>query len=163
MISEKMQKALNDQINAELFSSYLYLSMAAYFEAEKWNGFGSWMALQSSEEYSHAMKIYSFLNEAGGRVMLDAIQRPKFDWKSSKEVFEEAHKHELYITDRINELVNLALSEKDHATNNFLQWFVKEQVEEVATVSQIVHKFNVIGDSKGSLYMLDHELSKRGK
>ncbi|MEW6195848.1 MAG: ferritin [Bacteroidota bacterium] len=161
MISEKMQKALNDQINAELFSSYIYLSMSAYFESENWSGFAAWMKKQSEEEYGHAMKIYKYVCEVAGRVSLESIEKPKFEWKSAQEVFEEAYKHELYITDRINKIVDLANSEKDHATNIFMNWFVTEQVEEVATVLQIIHKFKLIGDNKGALYMLDRELGSR--
>lgn len=162
MISEKMQKALNDQINAELFSSYLYLSMSAYFEAENWGGFAAWMKKQSAEEYEHAMKFFHYVTEVGKRVTLESLEKPKTEWKSPLEAFEEASKHEVYITNRINDLVNLAQSEKDHATNNFLQWFVDEQVEEVASVEQIVHKFKLIGDNKVALYMLDKELGSRG-
>lgn len=161
MISKKMQKALNDQINAEIFSSYLYLSMAAYFEQENWNGFANWMKKQSAEEYTHAMKIYGYLSEVGGRVVLDTIEKPKSEWKSALTVFEESHKHELFITEKINELANLAITEKDHATNIFLQWFVTEQVEEVGTVDQIIHKLKMVGENKGALYMLDREVGSR--
>lgn len=161
MVSEKMQKALNDQINAELFSSYLYLSMSAYFEAENWSGFAAWMKKQSSEEYEHAMKIFHYLTEVGKRVTLESLEKPKTEWKSCQEAYEEALKHEIYITNRINDLVALAQSEKDYATNNFLQWFVNEQVEEVASVEQIVHKFKLVGDNKVALYMLDKELGSR--
>ncbi len=161
MISDKMQKALNEQINAELFSSYLYLSMAAYFEAKNWSGFAAWMSKQSMEEYGHAMKIYKYLTEVESRVFLEAIEKPKSEWKSPLEVFEESYKHELYITNKINELTNLAISEKDHATNIFLQWFIKEQVEEVTTVSQIITKLKMVGDNTGALYMLDKELGSR--
>lgn len=163
MISDKMQKALNDQINAEIFSSYLYLSMAAYFESENWNGFAAWMKTQSSEEYAHAMKFYKFINDVDGKVTLDAIEKPKTEWKSPLQVFEEAHKHELHITDRINKLVALAMQENDYATNLFLNYFVTEQIEEVSTVAQIVHKFNFLGDNKTSLFLLDRELGMRAK
>lgn len=163
MLSEKMMQELNSQINAELFSSYLYLSMAAYFESENWLGMAKWMKEQSAEEYEHAIKFYNYINEREGRVTLNAIEKPKFEWNSPLEVFEEAHKHELYITDRINKLVALAIQENDYATNLFLNWFVNEQVEEVATVSQIVHKFKLIGDNKTSLYLLDRELGMRAK
>lgn len=156
-----MQKALNDQINAELFSSYLYLSMAAYFESEKWQGMAKWMQSQSGEEYAHAMKFYSFVNEAGGRVTLEAIEKPQFSWTSPLQIFEEAHKHELYITDRIHKLVALANEEKDYPTNLFLNYFVTEQVEEVNTVEQIVHKLTLLADNKTSLYFLDRELGMR--
>ena len=154
MVSDKMQKAINSQINAEMFSSYLYLSMAAYFESENWNGFAAWMQKQSYEEYGHAMKLYKYLNEVGGRVVLEAIEKPKTEWKSATEIFEESLKHEIYITDRINELTNLAISEKDHATNIFLHWFVTEQVEEVSSVTTIVNKFKLIGDNKSALYAI---------
>ncbi len=161
MISEKMQKALNDQINAELYSSYLYLSMSAYFQSESWQGFAKWMKAQADEEYSHAMKIFDYINEVGGRVTLEAIDKPKYEWKSVLEVFEETLKHELYVTDRINKLADLAVAEKDHATNIFLHWFVEEQIEEVATANQIVADLKKIGDSKGNLFMLDRQLGKR--
>jgi ferritin len=163
MISEKMQKALNDQINAELFSSYLYLSMAAYFESENWNGFAGWMKVQSQEEYGHAMKFFKYLNDVDGKVVLEAIEKPKLEWKSPQEAFEESYKHELYITDRINKLVGLANDEKDYATNLFLNYFVTEQVEEVAIATQIIHKFKLIGDNKTSLYLFDRELGMRAK
>ena len=163
MISEKMQKALNDQINAEMYSSYLYLSMSAYFESENWNGFAKWMQVQSEEEYSHAMKFFKYINEVDVKVVLDAIEKPKLKWKSPLEVFEEAHKHELYITERIHNLVDLAVKEKDYAANLFLNYFVTEQVEEVGTVSQILHKFKLIGDNKTSLFLLDRELGMRAK
>ncbi len=163
MISDKMQKALNDQINAEIFSSYLYLSMAAYLESENWNGLAAWMKIQSGEEYGHAMKFYKYVHDVEGKVTLAAIEKPKTTWKSPLQVFEEAHKHELYITDRINKLVALAIQENDYATNIFLNYFVTEQVEEVSTVAQIVHKFNLLGDNKTSLFLLDRELGMRAK
>lgn len=161
MISEKMQKALNDQINAEMFSSYLYLSMAAYLESENWSGMAAWMKAQSEEEYSHAMKFYKYINEVDGRVSLEAIEKPSFSWSSPQEVFEEAYKHEHYITQRINKLVAQAIQENDYATNLFLNWFVTEQVEEVGTITQIVNKFKLIGDNKTSLFLLDRELGMR--
>ncbi|MEJ5350198.1 MAG: ferritin [Melioribacteraceae bacterium] len=161
MISNKMEKALNEQLNAELFSSYLYLSMAAHFESINWRGFAHWMKKQSEEEYGHAMKFFGYINEVGKKVTLDKIEKPKLEWNSPLEAFEEALKHEEYITKRINDLVNLAVEEKDHATNNFLQWFVKEQVEEVSSVQKIVETMKLVGDHPGSLFMLDHELGKR--
>ncbi|MHB8930317.1 MAG: ferritin [Melioribacteraceae bacterium] len=163
MISDKMQKALNDQINAEIFSSYLYLSMAAYLESENWNGLAAWMKVQSGEEYCHAMKFYKYVNDVEGKITLTAIEKPKSSWKSPLQAFEEAHKHELYISDRINKLVALAMQENDYATNIFLNYFVTEQVEEVSTVAQIVHKFNLLGDNKTSLFLLDRELGMRAK
>lgn len=161
MLSKKMQKALNEQINAEIFSSYLYLSMTAYFEQENWTGFAHWMEKQSAEEYGHAMKIFGFVNEVGGKVELEVIEKPISEWKSVLNVFEESLKHELMITDKINNLYNMASIEKDHASGIFLQWFVTEQVEEVNTVEQIIHKLKMIGEHKGALYMLDRELGSR--
>lgn len=161
MISEKMQKAFNEQLNAELYSSYLYLSMAAYFEAANLPGFANWMNMQSQEEYAHSMKFYSYINQVGGRVELDTIEKPDFEWKSALVVFEASLEHEKYITKRINDLVDLAIEEKDHAANNFLQWFVNEQVEEEATVGNIVDKFRLIGEEKGGLFILDRELGAR--
>ncbi|MCX6167767.1 MAG: ferritin [Ignavibacteriales bacterium] len=163
MISDKMQKALNDQINAEIFSSYLYLAMAAHLESENWNGMAAWMKIQSGEEYGHAMKFYKYVHDVEGKVTLTAIEKPKSTWKSPLQAFEEALKHELYITDRINKLVALALQESDYATNIFLNYFVTEQVEEVSTSTQIVNKFNMLGDNKTSLFLLDRELGMRAK
>lgn len=163
MISAKMAKALNEQINAELYSSYLYLAMSAYFEATNFKGFAAWMKIQSSEEYEHAMKIYNYLIQVGARVKLAALEKPNEEWKSPLAVFEDAHKHELYITDRINKLANQAVAEQDHATNIFLHWFVNEQIEEVASITLIIEKFNMIGDNKSALFILDRELGMRAK
>lgn len=161
MISVKMQKALNKHLNEELFSSYLYLSMAAYFESKNLKGFATWMKIQSQEEYMHGMKFYDFINQVGGKVTLTQINAPKTSWKNIMEVFIETLAHEKYITDLINKLVDLAILEKDHATNNFLQWFVNEQVEEVATAEDLVNKLEMIGDNKNGLFMLDRELGSR--
>jgi ferritin len=161
MISKKMQDALNKQLNAELFSSYLYLSMAAHFESTNMRGFANWMSKQSQEEYEHAMKFYKYLINVGAKVNLDAIEKPKGKWTSAKQAFDEALSHEKKITKMINDLADLAVTEKDHATNIFLHWFVTEQVEEVASVEDIVNKFELIGDNKSGLFMLDRELSHR--
>ena len=161
MISVKMQKALNKHLNEELFSSYLYLSMAAYFETKNLKGFANWMRLQSHEEYSHAMKFYGYITQVGGNVTLMQINAPKTSWKNHVDVFKETLEHEKFITELINKLVDLAILEKDHATNNFLQWFVNEQVEEVATAEDIVNKLEMIGDNKNGLFMLDRELGSR--
>lgn len=161
MISNKMEKLLNAQVNEEIYSSYLYLSMAAYFSANNFTGFAAWMQEQSKEEYAHAMKFYHYIESIGGKVTLEAINKPQAEWSSPIDAFENAHKHELHITAKINDLMNLAIDEKDHATNSFLRWFVDEQVEEVATVVDIINKFKMIGDSKGNLYMLNKELGKR--
>jgi len=161
MISKKMQDALNNQLNAELFSSYLYLAMSAHFENTNMKGFANWMSKQSIEEYEHAMKFYAYINNVGAKVDLKTIEKPKSKWTSPKQAFEEALAHEKKITKMINNLADLALTEKDHATNIFLHWFVTEQVEEVASVEDIVNKFELIGDNKNGLFMLDRELGSR--
>jgi len=161
MVSKKMLDALNNHLNEELFSSYLYLSMAAYFEDKKLNGFANWFKIQSQEEYIHGMKFYSFINQVGGKVTLKAIKAPKTNWKSIMEAFKETLAHEKHITGLINKLVGQAMQEKDYATNNFLQWFVTEQVEEEATVEEILNKLEMIGDAKSGLFMLDRELGAR--
>jgi ferritin len=161
MISDKMQDALNDQINAELYSSYLYLAMAAYFDDVGLGGFASWMKAQAQEEAFHAMKFFSYVSERGGRVELKAIQEPPKEWESSKAAFEASLEHERYVSKRINDLVNLAQEERDHATNNFLQWFVSEQVEEEDNVGQVVDKLKLMGEAPGGMFMLDRELGQR--
>lgn len=161
MISKKMENALNEQINAELYSAYLYLAMAAYFESENLPGFAVWMRVQFEEETSHAMKIFDFVNERRGRVALKAIDKPAKEWKSPLAAFEASFEHEQMVSGRINELVNLALAEKDHATNAFLQWFVTEQVEEETSVDTIVQKLKMADKAPGALFMIDQELGQR--
>jgi ferritin len=161
MISKKMQDALNGQVNAELYSAYLYLAMEAYFQSVNMAGFANWMRVQAQEEVSHGMKIYDFVIERGGRAILDAIAKPAGEWKSPLAVFEAGYRHEQKVTGLINDLVELAAKEKDHATGIFLQWFVTEQVEEEKNASEIVGKLQALKDSAGSMYMLDKELGKR--
>ena len=161
MISKKMQEALNTQVNAELYSAYLYLSMEAYFQSQNLLGFASWMRVQTQEELTHAMKIYDFLNERGGRVILKSITEPQAEWQSPLAVFEAAYKHEQKVTGLINDLVNLALDEKDHATNSFLQWFVNEQVEEESSADEVVQKIKMVDKAPGAMFMIDKELGQR--
>ena len=161
MISKKMEKALNDQINAELCSAYLYLSMSAYFEAENLPGFANWMRIQWQEEVMHALKIYDYVNDRGGRVTLKSIDGPPTKWKSPLDVFQATYKHEQVVTGRINGLVTQAVVEKDHAANAFLQWFVTEQVEEEKSADEIVQKLKRISDVPGVVFMLDKELGQR--
>jgi len=161
MINEKMAQALNEQINAELYSAYLYISMAAYFESVNLPGFANWMRVQTQEELMHAMKIYDFVNERGGRVILKAIEQPPVEWKSPLAVFEATYKHEQKVTGLINELVNLAIEEKDHGTNAFLQWFINEQVEEEKSASDMVGKLKLIEANPEGMYMLDKEMGQR--
>ncbi|TDJ56911.1 MAG: ferritin [Ignavibacteria bacterium] len=161
MISQKIQDALNTQLNAEFYSSYFYLSMSAYFESNDLQGFSRWFRVQANEEYSHAMKIFNYIYQIGGVVKLMKIDGPKTDWDSFLEVFEDTFEHEQKVTKSINTLLDLSMTEKDYATVNFLQWFVSEQVEEEATSQQNVKKMKMIGDSKSGLFMLDKELGSR--
>ena len=161
MLNNKMQEALNSQINAEIYSSYLYLSMSAYFESINLSGFASWMRAQAQEEMVHAMKFYDYVNERGGRVILGPIEAPPSEWESAVSVFDATYQHEQKVTGLINDLVDLAIEEKDHATNNLLQWFVSEQVEEEASASGVLNKAKLTGDAPGGLFMLDQELGAR--
>jgi ferritin len=160
-MNSKIESAFNEQLNAELFSSYLYLSMAAFFESQHHKGMAGWMRTQAIEEHMHGMKFFDFINECGGRVTLGKIEEPKTEWSSALDVFEDTCKHESKVTGLINELVDLALSEKDHAANAFLQWFVTEQVEEESSVQEIAGKLKMIGDRGGMLFMIDRELGQR--
>ncbi|WP_319575028.1 ferritin [uncultured Desulfobacter sp.] len=161
MITEKLEKAINYQINRELFSEYYYLSMASYFNAEGLSGFENFFLVQVEEERFHAMKMYRFLNEKGGRVILDAIEAPKTEFKSPIEVFQLAFEHEKLVSGLINDLMDLAISENDHAAKNFLNWFVEEQVEEEASMEGILNKLKLINGEGYGLLMLDAELAQR--
>lgn len=161
MISDKMEKALNGQVNAEMYSAYLYLSMESYFKSLNLNGFANWMRVQTQEEMVHAMKIYEFINERGGRVTLKPIDGPPTKWESPMAVFEAVYAHEQKVTGLINQLVDLAIEEKDHATNTFLQWFVNEQVEEESSADEIVQQLKTMENAPGGMFMLDRELGRR--
>jgi ferritin len=161
MISEKMEKALNEQINEELYSAYLYLAMSAWFESQNLPGFASWMKVQMGEENAHALKFFGYVNERRGRVVLKAVKEPGKDWKSPLAAFEAALEHEQHITGCISKLMNLALAEKDHATAGLLQWFVKEQVEEEASADRIVQMLKMAANAPGALLMLDHQMGER--
>lgn len=161
MISQKLQDAINYQINRELFSEYYYLSMASYFNSTGLSGFENFFLIQVEEERFHAMKMYNFLNERGGRVCLQAIEAPKTEFKSPIEVFELAYDHEKLVSKLINELMDLAIKENDHAAKNHLNWFVEEQVEEEASMDTILNKLKLIGGEGHGLLMLDNELSNR--
>lgn len=163
MISEKMQNAINDQINAELESAYIYLSMSAYFEAGNYRGFARWMRLQSEEEKGHADRLFNYLVDRGGRVILKELPAPKSDFKSPEEVYQITLDHERKITAKINKLNELAAAEKDHATVAHLQWFVTEQVEEEATAEGILNQIRMVESKPGSLFYIDRHIGKRGK
>jgi ferritin len=161
MLSQKVQEAFNRQINAELHSEYLYLSMAAYFEAADLKGMANWMTVQASEEHAHAMRFFNFVNDRQGRVTLTQIEAPKTEWKSPLEAFEDAYKHEVKITGMINELFTLVAIEKDGAGHDFLEWFCREQVEEESQAQLIVAQLKRVGDQGVGLYLLDKELGGR--
>ncbi len=152
---------MNKQLNAELYSSYLYLSMSAYCETVPLKGFAKWLRMQAEEEKAHGMKFFDYLIEAGGTVKLVKIDAPKTEWKSVGDVFNQVYEHEKKVTALINGLMDLAIKEKDYATQNYLGWFVKEQVEEEANASEIQAQIKMMGDIVGHLFWLDHELGKR--
>lgn len=161
MLSKKMEKAFNEQINAELYSSYLYLSMASYFTTANLNGFANWMQIQVKEENAHAMMMYNYVHERGGKVTLKAIAQPESTWKNSIDVFDATFKHEQHVTSLIHKLLDIALQEKDHASANFLQWFVSEQVEEEASASEILEQLRIVDGKGHGLLLLDREMKAR--
>ena len=161
MINEKLEKAFNVQINKEFYSEYLYLSMQAYFERLNLKGFVNWMSVQVQEERAHAMGMFDYLNQRGGNVQLEAIEKPQTDWKSPLDVFEEVLKHEEYVTSSINELMDVAEETKDRAAMSFLNWYLKEQVEEEDNVGNVLATLKLIGDDKKALLMLDKDLATR--
>jgi ferritin len=156
-----MEQALNKQVNREFYSAYLYLAMSAYFEEANMKGFAKWMRIQAKEEQSHALKMYDFILARGGKPNLMDIEAPKAKWSSAGKVFEEVYAHEQKVTGMIHGLVDLAIKEKDHASFEMLQWFVKEQVEEEEHASAILAQVMCVGDIPGHLFYLDHHLGKR--
>lgn len=163
MLSKTLQKAFNEQINREFYSSYLYLSMAAYSESHNLPGFAHWMKLQQQEEVGHAMKIYKYVHERGSRVELGAIEQPPADFKSPTALFQDVLNHERSITAHINKLYEKALKENDYASQVMLQWFIEEQVEEEASASAILETLKMAGEKGQSLIMLDRQLARRGQ
>ena len=161
MLSKKLESEINNQINAEIWSAYLYLSMSAWFEDKNLLGFANWMRIQYHEEITHALKFFDYINERGGRVILQPIKAVKTDWKNEIEIFQETLDHEKKVTSLINNLVNIAIEEKDHASNNMLQWFVAEQVEEESTADEILQQLIFIKGNPQGLLMLDRELKQR--
>lgn len=163
MWSKKLEKAFNEQLAAEMHSAYVYLGMAAYFDAQGLEGFAHWMKLQAQEEVGHAMKFYNFVCSRDGQVVLNQLAAPNVEYGSPLQAFTDALKHEQMITGRIHDLLELARKEKDPAAEQFLMWFVEEQVEEEDTARKIVDKLKLIGDSPSGLFMLDRELAARGR
>lgn len=161
MLKEKMLNALNEQINAEQYSSLLYLSMSAWFQDKGLPGFANWMYVQYQEELTHANKFFNYVNERGGKVELKAIEQMPTEWSGIIEVYEATLQHEQHVTTLIDNLVDVALEQKDHATQSFLQWFVDEQVEEEANVKEILDTLKLINGQGNGIFMLDREMRSR--
>jgi ferritin len=161
MISKKMEDALNGQINKEMFSAYLYLSMSSYAEIDGFKGIATWFKVQYHEEMVHAMKFFEYIISQGGTVSLSAIEQPQTEFQSPLHLFEKALEHERFVTKCINELADEALSEKDHATKIFIDWFVTEQIEEEKNATEIIQTLKMIGDNKAALFLYDKDLGTR--
>lgn len=161
VIGKKIEETLNGQMIREFYSSYLYLSMSAYFETRNLKGFSHWLRVQAQEEWGHGMKFFNYLIQRGGVPKLLQIDTPPNDWKSLRSVFDDAYQHEQQVTKHIAKLVNQARSEGDHATEAFLQWFVTEQVEEEMSTSEIAQKMKLAGDAWGAIFVIDGELGRR--
>jgi ferritin len=162
MLSDKLQKAINNQITHEMYSAYLYLAMSAHFEAGNLPGMARWMRLQAGEEQAHALKLFDYISGRNGRVMLQAIPQPPADFGTPKAVFDQVLKHEQDVTSLITQLYELAVEEKDYAAQGMLQWFIAEQVEEEKHAGEIVETFKMLGESPMALMMLDRQLGSRG-
>jgi ferritin len=160
-LSQKMTDALNEQANRELYSSYLYLSMSAYFESIRMKGLASWMRAQAAEELVHTMKMYDYVIEAGGRARLLAVEAPQFTWGSPLEAFQNVYDHERVVTGLIHAVMNVAVAESDKATQDFMQWYVKEQVEEEESSEEVLNKVKAAGDESAALKAVDQELGQR--
>jgi ferritin len=161
MLNKRIEQAINEQINFEIYSAYIYLSMSSWFVSKGLNGMANWMEVQAQEEMTHAQKFYKYVMERGGRVLYTTVKGPETEWKSPLNAFEDALNHEMEVTRRINNIVTVALEEKDYATQSFLQWFVDEQVEEEASVSEIMDQLNLTEGHPNGLFMIDRELAQR--
>ena len=161
MINEKLEAAINEQINKELYSEYLYLAMKTKFMEWNLQGFVNWFDVQVQEEHAHGMGLFNYLDERGGSIKLEAIAKPEFKGTTILEVFEEVLKHEEFVTASINHVADVADEVKDRAALNFLNWYIKEQVEEEANVNGLIDTLKFIGDDKKAIYMLDKELATR--
>ena len=161
MLDKEVERGINGQINAELYSAYLYYSMAAYFESLSLKGFAHWLRVQALEEMTHVQKFFAFVNDRGGRVSLGPIDAPASEWESPLSVFEAVYAHEVHVTGLINKLMDLVLARSDHARCGFLQWFVSEQVEEEASADEVLQKLKLVDKTEGGLFLLDQEMDKR--
>ena len=160
--TKTMQAALNTQICSEFSSAYTYLAMSAHCSAQSLDGFAGWLRTQAQEEAGHAIKIYDYVEDRGGRVALQAIDRPRAEWKSMLDLFQHVLEHERHVTGEIDALYALAVQEKDYASQAFLQWFVTEQIEEEKTATQVVETLRLVGDHRETLITVDRELGQRG-
>jgi ferritin len=160
MLSKRMQSVLNKQIRIEAESSQIYLAMASWAEIQGLQGVSEFMYTQSDEERMHMLKLFKYINERGGHAMVSELSEPAVEFGSFKELFETLFKHEIFVSQTINDLVHIALEEKDYATHNFLQWYVAEQIEEEAQARTILDKINLIGDDKGGLYLFDNDIKQ---
>lgn len=160
-MNKKLLDEMNVQINKEMYSGYLYLAMAAHFEEKNLPGFAHWMTIQAGEELEHAMKFFEFLNEVGGKVILEAIEKPDSEFGNPQKVFKQVLEHEQYVTSRIHLLYKLAVATNEFPTQMFLQWFVNEQVEEEKNASEILENLKLAGESGNSILMLDRALNQR--
>jgi ferritin len=161
IMNKKIEQMINEQMNFEIYSAYIYLAMGAYCDSIDLNGFANWMKVQWEEELFHAKKMYMYLVERGGRPTFSAIPEPKKDYESVKEAFEQALAHEKIVTERINNIMTTAIEENDHATKSFLNWFVDEQVEEESNVDSILKKLNLLNNSGHGMFMMDKDLATR--
>lgn len=161
MSNKVLETALNEQLNAELYSSYLYLSMSSYFSDAGLSGFANWMRVQAQEELAHAMMFYDYIVQRGGRVVLKQVAGPQTEWESPLDATKGVLEHEQKVTSLINNLVDLAIMEKDHATNSFLQWFVREQVEEEDAANEVLNKLRLIGGEGNGMFIIDKDLALR--
>lgn len=158
MLNQKIETALNEQLKIEAFSSQYYLAIASWAEINGLNGTAEFFYQQSDEERMHMLRVLKFINERGGKGIIPQIDKPKTDFKSITEVFNSFMEHEMMVTQKVNEVVAVCLDEKDHATNNFMQWFVSEQIEEEALVRTLIDKLKLIGEEKSGLYFFDRDL-----
>ncbi len=162
MLKKRVEEVLNQQIEKEAYSSQLYLAMASWAEQNGYSGSSDWLFRQSNEEREHMLKLFHYINDRGGSAIVSKLEQPPKTYNSLNEIFESVYKHELFISQSINELVGVCIEEKDYTTQQFLQWYVEEQIEEESTAQKILDKLNLLGDDKARLYMFDNDIEKFG-
>ncbi len=158
MLKEKVEQILNKQITKEAFSSQLYLAMASWAEKNGYNGSANYLYRQSDEERMHMLKLFRYVNDRGGHAIVDTLDKPELEFTSISEIFTKVYKHECFITESINECVEVCINEKDYTTNQFLQWYVAEQVEEESNAQTVIDKLNLLGNEKARLYLFDRDM-----